>query len=579
MLQNDEIRIEHQRNCMTDKGNPRISFSLSSDQRSVSLAEAEIEVNGWNCRTNQQTGIVYAGRALEPFSRYCVRIKARDNHGESACGETFFETGRMGRKWKAEWISDTSYSFENGESPVPYVFYRKFKCKKEIKRAFVTSAALGIYEMQLNGEKVGREYFAPGFTSYAHTLQYNIYDLPMLKRGMNEIIVTVGGGWAVGRSTYIYDTNQSFSRISSKYPALLMEIWIEYADGSRHRICTDENWRVSQEGPCRFGDFYDGEIYDARTEYAKIQWKQAAKYGLATDEFYHYVQKMKEWYEAGYIYTDFASRTNDMFYLPNTSLTYGGAAGVWFGLTAQLGTQLSLPEYGLNVQVEGISAPLDTEHGITEEDASFMVYSGAASMPWCISTVCDESKYARIFSLLDYLFTEEGSLLKKHGLNAEQAAGNELYAQYGLEDGTYYLDEDGGFYSNEVFYDTESSLDRGSFVGNLLPGLDRADADFLNDPDTENKEAKERGAEAWSAYGKDRNYPSGASMNTEESESFNAVYTNITDYVNSMIPKFIMGTEELTKESWSKYVDQVYALGLEQALEAERSALGRYQSR
>ncbi|MCD8067540.1 MAG: hypothetical protein LUE87_01350 [Lachnospiraceae bacterium] len=87
MLQIDEIRIEHQRNCVTDKGNPRISFSLSSDRKAASLLEAEIEVNGWSCKTDQQIGIVYEGKELDPFSRYCVRIKARDSHGESACAE------------------------------------------------------------------------------------------------------------------------------------------------------------------------------------------------------------------------------------------------------------------------------------------------------------------------------------------------------------------------------------------------------------------------------------------------------------------------------------------------------------
>lgn len=307
--------------------------------------------------------------------------------------------------------------------------------------------------------------------------------------------------------------------------------------------------------------------------------KSDVEYGPVTDEFYNYVCKMKEWYEAGYIYSDFASRTNDMFYLPNTSLTYGGAAGIWFGLDIQLGDALSLPEYDLNVRVEGMKAPLDVEHGITESDASFCVYGGAASMPWCISTKCDESKYARIFSCLDYLYSEEGSKLKKHGLNKEQAAGSELYKQYGLEDGTYYYDENGDYCSNEVYFDKEKALDRGSFTGNLLPGLDRASQIAVNDPNIETREARKRGQEAWIAYGRDRNFPAGALMNTEESTSFNAVYTNITDYVDSMIPKFIMGTEELSEASWEKYVAKVEALGLEQALNAQKSAYERYKAR
>ena len=69
------------------------------------------------------------------------------------------------------------------------------------------------------------------------------------------------------------------------------------------------------------------------------------KYGISQDAFYDYLTKMKEWYSQGYIYSDFASRTDDMFFLPNTALTYGGAAGVWYGITDNIGDSMSLPEY------------------------------------------------------------------------------------------------------------------------------------------------------------------------------------------------------------------------------------------
>ncbi len=307
--------------------------------------------------------------------------------------------------------------------------------------------------------------------------------------------------------------------------------------------------------------------------------KTAAEFGPATKQFYNYLVKMNEWYKAGYIYQDFASRTNDLFYLPNTSLTYGGAAGAWFGLQSQLGTAMSLPEYGLNMNVVGVSGPLDTANGVTEAEASFHVYGGDASSPWCISTACDVSKYERIFTFIDYLYSEEGSMTKKHGLTAEQAVGNALYTEFGLEDGRYWIDENGDFYMNEKFFDQELGLDGGSFAGNLMPGKDRADATVVNDPNTANIEAQKAGQAAWAAYGKDRNFPTSATLNTEESAKFNAVYPNIVDYVNSMVPKFIMGTEELNEESFQAFVDAIYKLGLQDALDAYNSALARYQAR
>lgn len=308
--------------------------------------------------------------------------------------------------------------------------------------------------------------------------------------------------------------------------------------------------------------------------------KKTVEYGPVTDNFYHYVTKMRDWYANGYIYKDFASRTNDMFYLPNTSLTYGGAAGVWFGLEAQLGTAMSMPEYGLNIQVNPLTGPLDTEHGVNKEDAGFMVYGGAGAMPWCISTSCDESKYARIFSMLDYLYTDEGCMLRK-GLTAEQAKGNPVYEANGLYDGVYYFDKDGNYCLNELFLDGKSDLDQGSFVGNLIVGKAIPQYEVYNKSD-EGKE-KDRiikaGQQVWGSYGRDRILPPGMTMTTEESIAFNSVYTNILDYVDSMIPKFIMGTEELDEETWKAYVDQVEALGLQKALDAKQGAYDRYLTR
>lgn len=304
------------------------------------------------------------------------------------------------------------------------------------------------------------------------------------------------------------------------------------------------------------------------------------EFGPATDEFYNYVAKMKEWYEAGYIYQDFASRTNDLFYLPNTSLTYGGAAGVWFGLLAQTGSAMSLPEYGLEMNVRPITAPLDTAHNVTKEDAGFYIFNGIGSTPYCITTACDESKIARILTVFDYLYSEEGAQLKQWGLNAEQAANSTLYQSVsGLENGAWWYDENGNYCSPELMWNATESFEPMSFTGQRLPGAAMPTPWPANRERTENDDMQDYAGEVWVSYGRDRVFPSGASMTAEENKEFNAVYTELMDYVNSMIPKFIMGTEELTEESWKVYVDQLNSFGLEKAVAAYQSALDRYNAR
>ena len=67
-------------------------------------------------------------------------------------------------------------------------------------------------------------------------------------------------------------------------------------------------------------------------------------------------------------------------------------------------------------------------------------------------------------------------------------------------------------------------------------------------------------------------------MNAEESSNYNSSTTSIIDYVDTMIPKFIMGTEELNEDTWKKFVEQLYALGLDKTIEAKQSAFDIYGS-
>ena len=142
---------------------------------------------------------------------------------------------------------------------------------KAIRRATIYSTALGIYELHLNGERVGDAYFAPGWSDYHQRAYYNTYDVTALvKPGANALGAWVADGWysgyigfglltgigteAIGRYTY------------GKTPALMAQLEIEYADGSRERIVTDTSWKVTGAGPIQEADFLMGERYDARQE-------------------------------------------------------------------------------------------------------------------------------------------------------------------------------------------------------------------------------------------------------------------------------------------------------------------------
>lgn len=273
MLEIKRFAIEGvEEGSVTDNPNPVISFSLVADGKGVALTKATISLNGWTFDTVTQTGIKYGGAPLKPYTDYTVSLAVIDNRGETAYAERTFTTGKMDSLWQAKWITDKTYRFkEKKASPKVMAFRKNFETEKEVKKAVIYSAALGIYEINLNGVKVGSDYFAPGFTQYKKNMQYQRYDITDSVKKENEIKVYVAGGWAVGKFTMCLR-----NRVFAKRQALLAEIAVEYVDGDKEIIVTDESWSVTTDSPFVLADFYDGETYDATFSDERAVWKQAA---------------------------------------------------------------------------------------------------------------------------------------------------------------------------------------------------------------------------------------------------------------------------------------------------------------
>lgn len=270
MLTIRTFTCENQRkHCVTDAAAPRFGFSLDSDRAGAALAKAVLTVNGWTVETDRQIAIPYGGPALKPFTRYRAELTAVDDAGETARASLEFETGRLDTPWNARWISDGAYSFtEKKVSPVPMTFRKTFALRGEVKEAKIRSTAMGIYQLTLNGTPVGNEYFAPGFTSYKTNLQYQTYDVTGQLQADNTLAAVVAGGWAVG--SFVFTRK---NRVTADRQALLLELRVTYEDGTEEIIGTDTSWQVTEEGPLREADLYDGEVYDATAE--TTGWRNA----------------------------------------------------------------------------------------------------------------------------------------------------------------------------------------------------------------------------------------------------------------------------------------------------------------
>lgn len=214
MLTISRIEVNHtEKPCTTDTP-PVFSFALNSDLPGEALQEAVFTCGDWRITTTEQTGILYTGDML-PFTSYTVTLEAVGVSGEKAAAQTTFMTGRLDTPWQGRWISNKKYRWPKKMSPVPMVFRRSFTLDVGVHRAWINVSALGVYDdLLINGQRVSEDYFAPGFTSYKHQIQYQTYDVTTLLQQNNIVTATVAGGWAAG--SFHYDRK---SHIATKHPA------------------------------------------------------------------------------------------------------------------------------------------------------------------------------------------------------------------------------------------------------------------------------------------------------------------------------------------------------------------------
>ncbi|HTY89497.1 MAG TPA: family 78 glycoside hydrolase catalytic domain [Candidatus Acidoferrum sp.] len=140
---------------------------------------------------------------------------------------------------------------------------REFTAGKKIQRATVSFAGLGWSELYLNGAKVGDHVLSPAFAQYDKRVFYVTYDVTkQMQRGRNALGVVLGNGRYYADRSKIYSGTPDFG-----WPKLLLQLRLEYADGSVTNVVSDESWKLSTNGPIVANNDYDGEEYDARSAF------------------------------------------------------------------------------------------------------------------------------------------------------------------------------------------------------------------------------------------------------------------------------------------------------------------------
>ena len=262
-----------------DDARPQLSWKLKSPGRGEMQTAYQIVVSSsesnlaqsrgdvWDSgkvTSSQSADIRYSGAPLASRTRYYWKVRVWGSNGQPSAwsAPARWETALLHQSdWTAKWIGPSTFDTNPAAGPL---LRKEFTANRQISSARVYISGLGNYVLNINGRKVGNRVLDPAFTDYEKTVLYATYDVTgYIHTGHNAIGVELAPGF------YYYST-----------PKLLMQLVINYADGSSTTIASDGSWQMDTSGPTLFdtggkltgGPVFDGETYDARRN--PIGWDQ-----------------------------------------------------------------------------------------------------------------------------------------------------------------------------------------------------------------------------------------------------------------------------------------------------------------
>ncbi|WP_215224141.1 alpha-L-rhamnosidase [Echinicola shivajiensis] len=278
------LKCEYLKNPLgIDATQPRLTWQMKDDRSGAEQTAFRIIVahskdglsnqSGVVWDTGKQSGdqqlITYSGEPLKPFTAYFWTVEVWDKDGVSSgkSAPASFETGMISvENWQGAWIGDGQ---TRELKPAPY-FRKEFNAEKKVKSARAYIAVGGLYELSINGKRIGNHQLDPAYTRFDRRLLYVTHDVTeALRSGENAIGVLLGNGWYNHQSTAVWDFHNAPWR---NRPSFCMDLRITYEDGTIETIGTGKDWKTHLS-PVIFNSIYTAEHYDARLELPG--WNQA----------------------------------------------------------------------------------------------------------------------------------------------------------------------------------------------------------------------------------------------------------------------------------------------------------------
>lgn len=314
--------------------------------------------------------------------------------------------------------------------------------------------------------------------------------------------------------------------------------------------------------------------------------KTVVRYGGTSDGFRAYIEKMNEWWELGYIDEQFTTRTSDMFFDIDTAGYGRGRVGVMYGINTSLGNMLAGRE-GVPETIDMRACYMPRISKDMQPETFYL--DSRISRSWMVTSTALNKNYEKLFAALDFLYSDEGALMVRAGLNAEQyaeliadnrtfwdaevdiseeeqqIAGIDLDKAMLSEVGTYYWDDSLGQYCfwADINIDlnhtsTEMSASAMSFWG--LSATSKVNVRFINEADAEAR------GEIWSAYSPTGNIDRSmqGKLGSEDNSQYVRNYNGLQELMAGTVSDFVRGITELNDRTWTAFCDEQILKGCNQ---------------
>lgn len=273
MLKIAEIGVDYLNNPLGITSLPQFSWIIESDEKNIVQKSYRIQVSlkeNFSCisfdsgevEDSDSAQIIIGNLSLISATRYFVRVRIRTTEGaESGWSQTSsFVTGICDEVlWKGKFISAEDKSESNISKGT--LIRGEIEVTKKVKEAYAFTTALGLYQLFLNGQRVGKDWMSPGWTSYNKRLLYQTYDISKyIFPGINTVGASLGAGWYKGTMGFLGERNNYGTQT-----AFMGQFLIRYSDGTEEWFATDESYKAT-DSAIVFSEIYDGETYDSRKE-------------------------------------------------------------------------------------------------------------------------------------------------------------------------------------------------------------------------------------------------------------------------------------------------------------------------